>query len=365
MKAISSRCDSFISSMFGDLAPTGRVWARVGLVVLAVAAWMSFDFGHSVSFKHACFLAALTFVAAFGPEAAYKAWQQGKFGSAIAIAAVCAPLLAIEFYSHAGYTAGLRGHNLAEARVANVRYDGAQDAVKEDKANLALWTKRLADLEAENAWVATVTAEALRAKLAGANLAIEQEAKRVKCGQKCLALTKERDELSSKIALAEEKGELQKKIEATKRVLDKARAKADTTEHKSSAVAHQNAFLAKAVALVGFGSLQPTETIEVSAEQSANLAMAIAGTGLPAFCLFVAGLYRREEPGDGFVRSAQMDLSPQRGDPTPPAMAAHPRTTVDLDVFEVKDGAAADLRNAIHQAIRNVRGGTPLVARGV
>lgn len=295
MKSACKRCESFITAMFGNLAPTGRVWARVGLVVLVVAAAMSWDFGASVSYKHAAFLAALTFVAAFGPEAAYKAWTEGKFGSAIAIAIVCAPLLAIEFYSHAGYTAGLRGHNLAEARVANVKYDGAQEAVKEDKTDLAMWQKRLADLEAQNAWAATVTAESLRAQLASANLAIEQEAARGGCKAKCLARTQERDSLSSKIAIAEEKSELTKKIEATNRVLKTARAKADTTEHKSSAVAHQNAFLARAVALVGYQSLEPSKTIEVSAEQSANIAMAIAGTGLPAFCLFVAGLYRRPD----------------------------------------------------------------------
>ena len=85
------------------------------------------------------------------------------------------------------------------------------------------------------------------------------------------------------------------KIEATKAVLAGARDKAAVTEHKSSPVVHQNQFLAKAVTLVGFGSLEPTPHITAAAEQSANLAMAVAGTGLPAFCLFIAGLYRRKE----------------------------------------------------------------------
>jgi hypothetical protein len=295
MKAITRPLDSFMHAMFGDLAPTGRAWARVGIVVLCVAALMSYDFGASVSWKHGLFLAVLSFVAAFGPEAAHKAWDEGRAGASIAIACVCVPLLAIEFYSHAGYTAGLRGDNIATAKVANVKYDHAQDSVKEDKLNLTMWSERLQKLEAEanNAWLATVTADALRGQLASANLAIDLEAKNGGCKSKCLARTKERDNIVSKIAIAEEKADLTKKIEATKRVLADARDKADATEFKSSAVVHQNQFLAKAVALVGYGSLKPSDAIEETAQQSANLMMALAGTGLPAFALFVAGLYRR------------------------------------------------------------------------
>ena len=59
-------------------------------------------------------------------------------------------------------------------------------------------------------------------------------------------------DLAARIAIAEEKSELTKKIEATKKVLAGAREKAIATEHKSSPVVHQNEFLAKAVALVGF-----------------------------------------------------------------------------------------------------------------
>lgn len=295
MKAITSRFENFITAMMGDLTQTGRIWARVGVVVLIVAAAMSWDFGSSVSLKHAAFLAALTFVAAFGPEAAYKAWEERKKGSAIAIALICAPLLLIEFYSHAGYTAGLRGSNVETTGVQNTKYDARQDEIKEGRASLAMWEKRLAELEAQNAWTASVTADALRAQLASANLAIEQETARGGCKAKCLARTKERDDLASRIAIAEERSTLSKQIEATKAVLASARDKAAVTEHKSSSVVHQNQFLAKAVALIGYQSLEPSKAIEATTEQSASIMMAIAGTGLPAFCLFVAGLYRRPE----------------------------------------------------------------------
>lgn len=296
MRKLTAPVSNFITAMMGNLNPTGRVWAWIGVIVLTVAAAMSWGFGSEVSLKHAAFLACLTFVAAFGPEAAYKAWQEGKYGSAIAIAIICAPLLAIEFYTHAGFTAGLRGSNIETTGVANVRYDQRQDEVKEGRKSLEMWEKRLAELEGANAgWITTVTADALRAQLASAELAISQEAARGGCKAKCLARTQERDGLKARIAIAEEKDQLTKQIEATRKVLAGAREKAIATEHKSSAVVHQNQFLAKAVALVGFGSLEPSKAIEASTEQSANIAMAIAGTGLPALCFFIAGMYRRPE----------------------------------------------------------------------
>ncbi len=311
-----------IKEMFGELSAFGKFWLYVGLLTLVAAALMSFDFGWSVSWKHALFLALLSVITAFAPEAAYRQWQRGLKGPAFAIIAVCAPLFAIEFYSHAGYTAGLRGHNITDAKVQNVKYSMAGDEVADNRASLKMWTERLQKLEGEHAWAATVTADALRAQLASANLAIEQESKRGGCGPKCLARTKERDDIATKIALAEEKADLTKKIEATQRILAERREKAATTEFKHSAVDHQNQFLAKAVALVSSGSLEPSELLTEGAQQSVNLAMAIAGTGLPAFALFIAGLYRREE---------HEDFTPGRPEASEPAptpirtMVAHPR----------------------------------------
>lgn len=310
---------SLFRDMFDDLDAFGRFWLVLGLGSLAAAAAMSFDFGWGVSAKHALFLAVLSVVAAFGPMAAEMLFSRGRRGPAIATALICVPMLGIEFYSHAGYTAGLRGSNIETATVQNTKWTGAQDAVNEDKTNLALWIKRLADLEAANAWTGTVTADALRAKLTGLNLAIEQEAARGGCKAKCLARTQERDDVASKIAIAEERGELSKKIEATKSVLDKARTVASTTEHKSSAVDHQNKFLIKSVALFVNGSTTTSDLQAMGAEQSVNLAMAVAGTGLPAFALFMAGLFRTVRP-----RHPVGDLGNRK-----PEASAYPHTDIN------------------------------------
>jgi hypothetical protein len=290
---------SLVKELFGDLTPTGRAWMYLGLGSLMAAAAMSFDFGSGVSMKHAIFLGCLTVVTAFAPEAAYKQWTEGRRGLAVALAIICAPLFAIEFYSHAGYTAGLRGQNISEARVQNARYDGAQEAAKEDKTNLELWKKQLATLLEQNAWAGTVKADALRAQVDVAQKEIDLEAARGGCKTKCALRMKEKADLEQKIGTIEQASSLSARIEATQRILDKKRVVASSTEYKSSAVAHQNEFLAKAVTLFRDGSMKPSELMDEGASQTVNLGMAAAGTGLPAFALFIAGLFRRKESEDG------------------------------------------------------------------
>lgn len=324
-----------IREMTRGLPPWGLFWAYLGLATLACAAGMSFAFGYEISVKHALFLVCLSIIAAFLPDVANEQRQQGRPITAAVLALISVPVLAIEFYTHAGYTAGLRGANIETATVQNARYDARQDEVREGKASLAMWEKRLADLTAEHAWAASVTAEALRAQLASANLAIEQESKRGGCGPRCLERTKERDALATRIALAEEKVDLTKKIEATKRILAGSREKAVTTEHKSSAVAHQNDFLARTVALVTAGSLEPSKIMSEGAQQTVNLAMAIAATGLPALAFFVMGLYRRHStPEAEALAHAAPDRSVTVLDASPPVATPAPAKPTSIVILD-------------------------------
>ncbi len=284
--------------LFNDLDEFGRFWLALGLLSLAAAAMMSFSFGIEVSWKHALFLAVLTVVAAFGPMAAEMLFSKGRKGPAIATALICVPLLGIEFYSHAGYTSGLRGSNIETASVQNTRWDDAQSAVADHETNIKLWREQLGTLLAQNAWAATVKADGLRARLDAAQKAIDLEAARGGCKSKCLARMEEKADLEKQIATVEQATDLNKRIEATQRILDGARDKAMTTAHASSAVAHQNQSLAKWVALVANGDTTASDLQKAAAQESANLAMAIAGTGLPAFALFLAGLFRTSRKDD-------------------------------------------------------------------
>lgn len=300
-----------LREMFGELGAWGRFWLWLGLITLGAAAAMSFDFGWSVSAKHAIFLACLTVIAAFVPECAYRQWKQGRKIVAGVLSLICVPLLAIEFYSHAGYTAGLRGHNITEAKVQNVKHSNAHEAVADDRQNLEMWRKQLADLTAAHAWAPTVKADGLRAQIESAQKAIDLEAARGGCKAKCLALMKTKASLEERIAIAEQASDITKRIEATQRILDEKRTKAATVEHKSSPVVHQNEFLARALALTQ-GSLKPSEFLSEGAQQSVNLAMAVAGTCLPALAIFLAGLYRREEDEPAQIKPVQTTPAIQR-----------------------------------------------------
>lgn len=281
-----------IKELFGELETAGRLWMYVGLGTLVAAAAMSFDFGRQVSIKHAVFLGLLTIITAFAPESAYRMWTKGKHAVAIGIMVFTAPFLLIEFYSHAGYTAGLRGMNVSDSKVQNVKYQSAQDATAEDSANLKMWQTQLTELQALAPWAATVSATGLRGELEAAKKAVELEAKRGGCGPRCQKLMVAQADIEKRISQAERVQDLSKRIEATQRILDKKRVVATTTEYKSSAVAEQNAFLSKTVALVYNGTLETTPVLDASADQSVSIAMAFAGTALPAFTFFMAGLYR-------------------------------------------------------------------------
>lgn len=286
---------SLVKTLFGTLTPWGKVWCYVGIVTLFAAAGMSFMVGWKMTALHALFLACLSFVTAFLPMAAENLWQEGRKGVAVALAVVSVPLFAIEFGQHAAYTAGIRGYDLATTKVQNVKYDGAQEAVAENKRMLEMFTNRLAELEKQNGWAASTTAVALRANLDSAQKAIDLETARGGCKAKCLGLMKDKAALEERIAKVEERFDLTARIEAAKAVIARARDKADTVEHKSSQTEHMNAFLSKAVSLLGQGSIKPNEFTEESTQLSANLAMALAGTALPAIGFFCAGLFRRKE----------------------------------------------------------------------
>ena len=284
-----------LRSLFASFTPFGKFWLFLGLSSLLAAAGMSFMVGMKMTVLHAIFLAVLSFVTAFLPDAAYKAWNEGKSGVAVVLAILAAPLFIIEFGQHAAYTAGIRGNDLATTKVQNIKYDDGRGDVEDAKRTLAMFEKRLADLQGENKWATSVTADALRAKMDSLNLAIKLEAERKGCKSKCLERTKERDEIASRIAVLERVDETTKKIEATKAVIASARIKSATIEHKSSQTEHMNAFLSKAASFIGKGELKPDEFVEEGTQLSANLALAFGGTFLPAIGLFIAGLYRREE----------------------------------------------------------------------
>lgn len=141
----------------------------------------------------------------------------------------------------------------------NTRADMAGDQVTEARGSLDMWQKRLTLLETANAWAGSVTAEALRAELPVKDEAIRQEEARGGCGPKCLKLRSDKAEIEKRIGIVEERANLTKQIEATKKIIAGYRTQAAGTERAVAAPASQAKFFASVASL----SLTPSETAEV------------------------------------------------------------------------------------------------------
>lgn len=262
-----------------------KVLLYVGYAAVALGFCMTFEFGRSMSLLHAGAMGLLTIAAAFMWPEVDRRWRDKRKISAGLMTAAGILFVGVELFSHLGYTVGHRIRDAEEATVQNARYSSAQEAVSEDKTNLAMWQERLKKLEGEYAWLPTVTSEALQARLASANLAIEQESKRGGCGPKCLERTKERDEIASRMNLARERADLTGKIEATKRVLAGARDKADTTEFKTSKIISQTKFVSQ---LATF-ELEPGKAALTWAQIGIGFLVALVTTFLGPVCIYLSG----------------------------------------------------------------------------
>lgn len=217
----------------------------IGCVGLFYGARMAYKFGLSMSHEHAVTLVLVALLAAFAFPAGDMLKKSGLVGFAKFAKIAGTGFLVVELVTHMGYTFGQRHDNVTKAMHQTVSYSEQKLALDEDKRNLALWERRLADLTSQNGWAATVTADGLRAKLPSLELAIKLEAERKGCKAKCQERTKERDEINSRIATLEERTSLQLKIEATKRVLDKQREKTANTDLGNSSVVEQSNAFAK------------------------------------------------------------------------------------------------------------------------
>lgn len=297
MKLITKPIDRIAHMLLGDVGSTGIILSRIAFGFTMVAAAMSFGFGKEMHWIHGLGLAFLTFITAICPDAVYHMYERGKWAIALAVAVVAVPMFVMEFSSHAGYAAGFRGVNMSEARVSQIKWEGAQEATAEDKTNLEMWKKQLSDLTAQNGWAATVKAEALRDQVKNAEEYIKMEAARGGCKQKCEARMRERDALVTKIGTIEQAEDLTKRIEATQRILDKKRDVAAKTEHKSSPISFQNRFFAKVAALTMDGSLKVDEKLEEGSEQGLAIGLAYVFTMGPAIAWLLAGMYRLNPRG--------------------------------------------------------------------
>jgi hypothetical protein len=260
-----------------------RIAGYAGVAALVLSVYMSAAFGWQMSAAHALTLGIVSVMAAILWPIADAFRRDGSKGMANIIVAAAIVMISAEWFSHVGYTIGARVHNNDEARVVNAVHSEAQEAIVDDRKNLAMWREQLNKLQAEHAWAATVSADGLRASLGAASKAIDLETARGGCKSRCLTLMQDKAKLEERIAIAEKSTDLAKRIEATQRILDGKRDAGAKVEFKHSATVAQTSFVAKLVSQ----DLAPGESTKTWVEIAIGLFLATVSTMLPAIGAFV------------------------------------------------------------------------------
>jgi hypothetical protein len=267
-----------------DLATIRRISLYCAAVTLLVACLMSAKFGWSMSVLHAICLSLITVCTAIIFPYIGHQWRSGSKAFAGGLAPIAVLLLLVEFGSHTGYTNGVRTIETEDATVHNAAYKTKQDSVKRNAKQLAAYQASLAELKAQNAWTATVSADGLRAQLAPMDEAIRQETARGGCGPKCLALQRDKAAVQDKIAIAEKADDLSRQIAMFQGLVNNKESEATAATYKSSEVVAQTNIFAKAVAW----SLEPTQAEKEGTQIGVGFAMSLATTFLPAVFMLMA-----------------------------------------------------------------------------
>jgi len=324
-----------------------RIMLPVGVAALVSGACMSFSFGAAMSLAHGITLGLLTFVAAFMfpliDQLRINGASSFKTGALTALAII---FLGAELFSHVGYTVGTRVENTEMTGVQNTKYADTREQVVDHKANLAMWKDRLGKLTEQNGWAATTTAEALRAQIETAQKAIDLETANGGCKTKCLALMKDKAAIETRIAIAEERRDLTKQIEATQKLIDASREKAATTEYKSSPIVNQTKFVAQLSTLSLDPGAGPTTWVQIAI----GVLVALVTTFLPPYVFeLVFGESAHKAQTTGFVRGKQpesVELRTAQMQDAPKGRAMIIERTVDDTTF-AKMVAAATARRSI------------------
>jgi hypothetical protein len=267
-----------------DIATIRRVSLYLGLAALLLAAGMSFSFGWAMSWKHAALLALLTFAGSIVWPYVGHLKVSGFKTKAYAFSIAGTLFLAVELFSHVGFTNGQRMAEVDTTGWQNAKAETIVNSAKRENSNLEFWRAELAKLEAQNAWATSVKADALRAQLAPMDLAIEQETKRGGCGPKCLKLTREKADIEAKIATAEQREDLTERIAAGERLIDTKEAEAKSTEFKASPVAYQTSFVSQIWTM----SLEPGQAEKAGTQIGISFMLALVTTFLAPVMISIA-----------------------------------------------------------------------------
>lgn len=340
-----------LKQWYSGYTSIGKFWLTLGIAALVVDAAISYQYGVTLTRLHGFGFALVAIFFALLPDAAYSEIEHRRIGSGIAMAALCVPLGMVAFYSHLGYGAGVRLGDMQQTGVHNAKFEDTRESLKSDRTNIDLWRKQLAELLEQNAWAASVKADALRSQVETADKAIELETKRGGCKSKCEAKMRERDAINERIGKIEQVEDLNKRIEATQRIIDGKTKEANAATYESSSVVNQNNVAAQL--FLAFTGAAPESAINPDNVTASFTNIVIAGGGSLAFMImapvgfFLAGRFRRREDD---IQTAKAPMLPVAK--VTPARSIEPASaSSDRQVVVNYSSNANDLAEAVVRAI--------------
>lgn len=230
----------FILNRYSSYTPDGKFWLTVGAIALVVDMAIGYSAGAAqATFWHGVGGAGLALGFAFLPDAAYEEMENKRVLPALLIAAICLPVGLKAYEQQLTYTAGMRHGEMVGVSQVNARKDNAKGNVKDNEALLKVLNAQLSTLMEQDAWTATIKADALRKELVTVEerMAAEEKGARGRKagrGKEFESLQNKANDLSAKIAKVEQREDLTTRIAATKNALETARATDDKRETKTS-----------------------------------------------------------------------------------------------------------------------------------
>jgi hypothetical protein len=323
---------AFFQRQWEQYTAVGQMLFVLALGALVVDAAISYQYGISMTTLHGYGFALLAIAFCVLPDIAALEFEKGSPKSGGWLAVACIPLGLVAYQSHIGYSAGVRLGDMQEAAFRHVKADNATASLTDERTNVKMWREQLADLKKRNAdhaasnkgWLITVDPIAMQSQLAAMDTRIENEAKRVRCAQKCEELKTQRGQLAAMISAIKQENDLTSRIEATQRLIDSKTVAVAATPPGTSLVVNQNDTFAKlwnvATGVTASDAINPT------AVQRDFVNTALSGTSSLAFMIlapllmFAAG--RNRKPG--YLGFQDMTTEPPKAAPVAPLQPVAP-----------------------------------------
>lgn len=282
----------------------------VGIAALVVGMGMAFEYGRAMSWLHAFSLGLLAIAVSIAFIGAEMYRNAGRT-TAAAVAMLAGVGFSVgEYGTHFGYTVGARVAETQQTGVTNATYKSVQENRDREAANQDMWKKQLATLMEQDAWTATVKADALRSELKDLNDRISSEkdgkrGRRAGCGKECERLQDQANKVSERLGKVEQREDLTKRIEATQRILDKKVEVAANTTFHSSKIVNQTAGFAQ----IATWSSEPSESALSWTQLILGAIIAAITTYLAPFCLSIAFAGTKAEMSKAVSSGQKADAS--------------------------------------------------------